>query len=146
MTERWELCAFNSVCREKYHKLAVAWDYETTPLLTDETVNQLAAAARPYVGARLVVSGLTARWRLQRPNTWTDEPGKIDSRLSTAGFRYGDLPFGYSCVTVLSPTKTPCHYSADYPLALLPARELISHKKYVNMKHLEATLGDSSIA
>lgn len=61
VVERWELCAFNSVCKEKYHKLAVAWDYETTPLLTEETVQQLAAAAKPYVGDRLVVSGLTAK-------------------------------------------------------------------------------------
>ena len=64
VTERWELCAFNSVCREKYHKLTAAWDYEETPMLTDETVNQPVAAARPYVGARPVASGLTARWRL----------------------------------------------------------------------------------
>lgn len=59
--DRWELCAFNNVCRDKYRKLGKAWEYAETPLMTEEEVRKLADAARPYAGELLVVSGLTAK-------------------------------------------------------------------------------------
>jgi len=36
LVERWELCAFNNLCRDKYRRLGIAWQYEQTPLLTAE--------------------------------------------------------------------------------------------------------------
>ena len=39
--ERWELLAFNNLCREKYRRLGMEWDYADTPLLTQEEINQL---------------------------------------------------------------------------------------------------------
>ena len=59
--DRWELCAFNNVCRDKYRKLGKAWEYAETPLMTEKEVQKLADAARPYAGELLVVSGLTAK-------------------------------------------------------------------------------------
>ena len=32
--ERWELCAFNNLCRDKYTRLGLDWAYARTPLLT----------------------------------------------------------------------------------------------------------------
>lgn len=59
VVERWELCAFNNVCREKYKKLGIEWSFAQEPLMTKEDVEALAAIGREWVGERLVVSGLT---------------------------------------------------------------------------------------
>jgi pyruvate formate lyase activating enzyme len=31
---RWELCAFNNLCRDQYRRLGMEWDYALTPLMT----------------------------------------------------------------------------------------------------------------
>ena len=31
---RWELCAFNNLCRDQYKRLGLEWAYATTPLMT----------------------------------------------------------------------------------------------------------------
>jgi pyruvate formate lyase activating enzyme len=33
VVQRWELCAFNNLCRDKYRRLGMAWDYAREPLL-----------------------------------------------------------------------------------------------------------------
>jgi pyruvate formate lyase activating enzyme len=43
---RWELCAFNNLCRDKYRRLDLQWDYAHTPLLTRAGLDAFAAAAR----------------------------------------------------------------------------------------------------
>lgn len=43
---RWELCAFNNLCRDKYQRLGRDWPYKDQPLLTRETMENLARAAR----------------------------------------------------------------------------------------------------
>jgi pyruvate formate lyase activating enzyme len=43
---RWELCAFNNLCREKYRRLGATWAYEGVPLLTEGELAALAEAAR----------------------------------------------------------------------------------------------------
>ena len=57
--ERWELCAFNNVCKEKYQKLDKNWKFVNEKLMTVEQVEELSNIAKPYVGDLLVVSGLT---------------------------------------------------------------------------------------
>jgi pyruvate formate lyase activating enzyme len=32
--ERWELCAFNNLCKDKYRRLGMEWRFKDTPLLT----------------------------------------------------------------------------------------------------------------
>lgn len=32
--ERWELCAFNNLCKDKYRRLGMDWQFENTPLMT----------------------------------------------------------------------------------------------------------------
>jgi len=34
LVERWELCAFNNLCRDKYRRLDLRWRFDETPLLT----------------------------------------------------------------------------------------------------------------
>jgi pyruvate formate lyase activating enzyme len=43
---RWELCAFNNLCREKYRRLGAPWAYDGVPLLSGEELEALAAVAR----------------------------------------------------------------------------------------------------
>ncbi|MBI4731669.1 MAG: glycyl-radical enzyme activating protein [Chloroflexi bacterium] len=44
--ERWELCAFNNLCRDKYRRLGLTWEYQDTPLLTADELHELAESAR----------------------------------------------------------------------------------------------------
>jgi len=44
--ERWELCAFNNLCRDKYQRLGIAWEYAQTPLFAREELDELAGHAR----------------------------------------------------------------------------------------------------
>jgi pyruvate formate lyase activating enzyme len=46
VVERWELCAFNNLCRDKYRRLDRAWDYAQTPLMEGEELEELADYAR----------------------------------------------------------------------------------------------------
>ena len=34
MVSRWELCAFNNLCRDQYTRLGLEWSYAKTPLMT----------------------------------------------------------------------------------------------------------------
>ena len=44
--ERWELCAFNNLCRDKYRRLGLDWRFAETPLLTIDELAALAECAR----------------------------------------------------------------------------------------------------
>jgi pyruvate formate lyase activating enzyme len=44
--ERWELCAFNNLCRDKYRRLGMSWYYQDTPLLTRVELDELTDCAR----------------------------------------------------------------------------------------------------
>jgi pyruvate formate lyase activating enzyme len=41
LVERWELCAFNNLCRDKYRRLGMTWAYGGTPLLTEKELAEL---------------------------------------------------------------------------------------------------------
>lgn len=43
---RWELCAFNNLCRDKYSRLGLDWAYKDADLLSEEEMEDLAEAAR----------------------------------------------------------------------------------------------------
>jgi pyruvate formate lyase activating enzyme len=44
--ERWELCAFNNLCRDKYRRLGWTWAFETAPLMTSAELEQAGGWAR----------------------------------------------------------------------------------------------------
>ncbi len=43
---RWELCAFNNLCREQYGRLGRVWDFAREPLMRRGDLDRLLAAAR----------------------------------------------------------------------------------------------------
>jgi pyruvate formate lyase activating enzyme len=46
LVARWELCAFNNLCRDKYSRLGQEWAFASTPLLPAEELESLAYCAR----------------------------------------------------------------------------------------------------
>ncbi len=58
---RWELCAFNNLCRDQYTRLGMEWDFAQTPLMTAEEVGHyLQAAERSGVNPEIIrASGAT---------------------------------------------------------------------------------------
>ena len=44
--ERWELCAFNNLCTDKYNRLDREWSFANIPLMTQEAINQCASWAK----------------------------------------------------------------------------------------------------
>jgi pyruvate formate lyase activating enzyme len=44
--ERWELCAFNNLCRDKYQRLDRDWAFKDHPLLPRDVMERLADTAR----------------------------------------------------------------------------------------------------
>lgn len=49
LVERWELCAFNNLCGDKYRRLDKPWPYAGTPLMSATELDELAAVARRTV-------------------------------------------------------------------------------------------------
>ncbi len=46
LAERWELCAFNNLCMDKYHRLGLEWEFEESELMGRHEMEDLAEAAR----------------------------------------------------------------------------------------------------
>lgn len=44
--ERWELCAFNNLCHDKYARLGMHWEYADRPLMTQAELNECQTWAR----------------------------------------------------------------------------------------------------
>ena len=63
VVERWELCAFNSACKQKYDKLGKDWRYADCPLMDQHEIDALkvVALAAGTPPETLVVSGLIAK-------------------------------------------------------------------------------------
>lgn len=57
--ERWELCAFNNLCRDKYRRLGLEWIYADTPLLTRSDLDRAGEVARQsgFDPKRIFVTG-----------------------------------------------------------------------------------------
>ena len=46
LVNRWELCAFNNLCRDKYLRLDLDWSYREEELLSSRMMEKMAAVAR----------------------------------------------------------------------------------------------------
>lgn len=44
--QRWELCAFNNLCRDKYRRLGLVWKYASAPLLHKQELLELERIAK----------------------------------------------------------------------------------------------------
>jgi pyruvate formate lyase activating enzyme len=58
LPEKWELCAFNNLCRDKYERLDREWAYKNTGLTRKEHIEALTKTAREFVPSA-VYSGST---------------------------------------------------------------------------------------
>ncbi len=60
LVERWELCAFNNLCSDKYQRLGMEWDYADTALTQGE-LDQAGVWARTsgFDPQRVFISGPT---------------------------------------------------------------------------------------
>jgi pyruvate formate lyase activating enzyme len=61
VVERWELCTFNNVSRDKYQRMRLDWQYASQSLMFQSEVEKFAAIAREYLHDKVCVSGLTAK-------------------------------------------------------------------------------------
>jgi pyruvate formate lyase activating enzyme len=57
--EKWELCAFNNLCRDKYERLDLDWAYKDSGLTRKDTIEKLRDIAGQYAPGA-VYSGTTA--------------------------------------------------------------------------------------
>ncbi|MBE0685035.1 MAG: glycyl-radical enzyme activating protein, partial [Anaerolineaceae bacterium] len=57
--ERWELCAFNNLCRDKYRRLGLEWQYDQTQLFTQSQLDEryMWAQASPFSHEKIIVTG-----------------------------------------------------------------------------------------
>jgi pyruvate formate lyase activating enzyme len=46
MLSRWELCAFNNLCRDQYTRLGLEWAYAQTPLMSRDELSRCERTAR----------------------------------------------------------------------------------------------------
>jgi pyruvate formate lyase activating enzyme len=53
--ERWELCAFNNLCRDQYKPMGLAWPYADAPLLSAAEVRALVEVATTAVSGAFPV-------------------------------------------------------------------------------------------
>jgi pyruvate formate lyase activating enzyme len=63
---RWELCAFNNLCRDQYTRLGLEWEYASTPLMTPTDLQyceEIAKAA--FIRPELVLA--TGATRPEKP-------------------------------------------------------------------------------
>jgi pyruvate formate lyase activating enzyme len=58
LPEKWELCSFNNLCRDKYERLDRDWRYKDAALTKKSRIEKLAAAAKRYAPCA-VYSGST---------------------------------------------------------------------------------------
>lgn len=66
--EKWELCAFNNLCRDKYHRLGKEWIHENTPLVTKSHMENLVTAIKEMGFIDVSWSGLTRYSKEERRN------------------------------------------------------------------------------
>jgi len=64
---RWELCAFNNLCRDQYTRLGLEWDYAATSLMTLEELNRCEQVAKTS-GIRPELVLATGATRALEPN------------------------------------------------------------------------------
>ena len=57
--DRWELCAFNNLCRDKYRRLGMPWYFEETPLMSQSMLDRCEVLAKASMDdpERILVTG-----------------------------------------------------------------------------------------
>jgi pyruvate formate lyase activating enzyme len=80
---RWELCAFNNLCRDKYERMGLDWPFAETPLPERSRMEALAQTAKSAVSASIVCwSGAT---RLEPDAKGRCTPARENKTISVPG-------------------------------------------------------------
>ena len=53
--ERWELCAFNDLCKDKYSRLKLDWPYKDEPKLTKKKLSTLVDIAKRIIPDQMIL-------------------------------------------------------------------------------------------
>jgi pyruvate formate lyase activating enzyme len=72
--KRWELCAFNNLCENKYSMLDLNWPYRKTPLMNNSELDRLVQVATAFLGNK----NITVHWTGSAANEKTGESGEAD--------------------------------------------------------------------
>lgn len=60
--DRWELCAFNNTCKNKYEQLGLQWEYKDASLLSGSKTDELLSVAKQaFNEKKAVVTGFTSK-------------------------------------------------------------------------------------
>jgi pyruvate formate lyase activating enzyme len=71
---RWDLCAFNNLCRDKYRRLDLQWPFHDAPLLEASVMEDLAETARQSgVNPDIVFTSGATRLQTESPQRETDD-------------------------------------------------------------------------
>ena len=59
--DRWELCAFNNLCRDKYRRLGMQWQFEETPLYTQSELDERyeMSTTNHFPKEKIIITGAT---------------------------------------------------------------------------------------
>ncbi|MGD0168832.1 MAG: glycyl-radical enzyme activating protein [Smithella sp.] len=68
---RWELCAFNNLCRDKYRRLEIDWPYAQTELQEKERMEELCMIAKGVVTTSIVCWSGTTKLKQDLNNNMT---------------------------------------------------------------------------
>jgi pyruvate formate lyase activating enzyme len=62
VVDRWELCAFNNLCRDKYRRLGLTWEYDQIPLISREELKTWERIAKEsgFTPEKVSATGATA--------------------------------------------------------------------------------------
>lgn len=55
--DKWELCAFNNLCRDKYERLSADWEFKNEGLLTKQKLDRLVAVAKAEGALHVIWTG-----------------------------------------------------------------------------------------
>ncbi|MBN2758308.1 MAG: glycyl-radical enzyme activating protein [Bacteroidales bacterium] len=78
-TTRWELCAFNNLCNDKYERLGKKWDFEQYGLFKSETLEHFTKLAKKSgVNPEIVISSGSVKNGAQLIKEINNEPKPVD--------------------------------------------------------------------
>ena len=76
---KWELCAFNNLCNDKYERLGKKWDFKKYSLLESETLDHFTKLAKKSdVNPEIVISSGSVKTEEQLETHKNNEPKPID--------------------------------------------------------------------
>lgn len=78
-TTKWELCAFNNLCNDKYERLGRKWDFKKFDLFESETLEHFTKLAKKSgVNPDIVFSSGSVKTKAQLETNKNNEPKPVD--------------------------------------------------------------------